>query len=143
MMHLLMQASSAIVARPGTGTTSEAIISGCPIIFNSLGGFMPQEWITMRYAQRHGFAVQIRRPGNLPGILARWAERPDEYETVRRRMIECRPSQRPTDVVRMVADLAADLPTSPPLRTRASDGTNKRTNRRADGDEPGWFAPTL
>ncbi len=143
MMHLLMQAASAIVARPGTGTTSEAIISGCPIIFNNLGGFMPQEWITLRYAKRHGFAAQIHRPGNLPGILARWAERPEEYETVRRRMIECRPSQRPTDVLRMVADLAADLPPAPPPRTRTTDGTDKRTNRRTDGDEPGWFAPTL
>lgn len=142
MMHLLMQASSAIVARPGTGTTSEAIISGCPIIFNNLGGFMPQEWITLQYAKRHGFAAQIYRPGHLPQILARWAAQPEEYKDMRRRMIECRPSQHPTDVLRMVADLAADLPPAPPLRTRPTDGTNKRTNRRADGDEPGWFAPT-
>ena len=141
MMHLLMQAASAIVARPGTGTTSEAILSGCPVIFNNLGGFMPQEWITLRYAKRHGFAAQIHRPSNLPGLLARWAERPEEYETVRQRMIECRPSQRPTDVLRMVANLAADLPPSSPMRARTADGTNKRTNRH--GDEPGWFAPTL
>ena len=53
---------SAVVARPGTGTTSEAIISGCPIIFNTLGGFMPQEWITMRYAQRHEFAATVHGP---------------------------------------------------------------------------------
>ena len=140
MMHLLMQSASAIVARPGTGTTSEAIISGCPIIFNNLGGFMPQEWITLRYAKRHGFAAEIHRPSGLPDLLARWAEQPEEYEAVRRHMIECRPSQRPTDVLRMVSDLAADLPPAPPMRTRITDGgPNKRTKRR--GDEPGWYAP--
>ncbi|MEM1222999.1 MAG: glycosyltransferase, partial [Verrucomicrobiota bacterium] len=33
----LMSCSDVMVARPGTGTTSEAIMAGCPILFNTLG----------------------------------------------------------------------------------------------------------
>ena len=110
MMHLLMQASSVIVARPGTGTTSEAIISGCPIIFNNLGGFMPQEWITLRYAHRHGFDTRAYRPADLPGILRRWHDAPETYETIRRHLLESRPAEHPRDVLRMVNNLAMTLP---------------------------------
>ena len=113
IMHLLMQASSAIVGRPGTGTTSEAIISGCPIIFNNLGGFMPQEWITLRYAQRHGFAEQIYRPARLADILAYWAAKPQQYEALRAHLRGCRPTQHPTDVLRMVANLGAGIAPTP------------------------------
>ncbi len=145
MMHLLMQASDAIVARPGTGTTSEAIVSGCPIIFNNLGGFMPQEYITLQFAKRHEFITEIHRPANLPAILAQWARQPEEYARVKQRLIESRPSQHPTDVLRMVADLATDLPPSPPHASAPAGSLEerKRSERRADRDEPGWFAPTL
>ena len=144
MMHLLMQASDAIVARPGTGTTSEAIISGCPIIFNNLGGFMPQEWITLRYAKQHGFGTAIHRPSNLPAILARWARQPEEYARIKQRLIESRPPQHPTDVLRTVAELAADLPPAPPHASAPTSRLDEgeRAKRRAAGEEPGWYALT-
>ncbi len=142
MMHLLMQASSAIVARPGTGTTSEAIVSGCPIIFNNLGGFMPQEFITLRFAKRHAFGTEIYRPSHLPTILARWAERPEEYVRVKQSLVASRPSQHPTDVLRMIVDLAADLPPPVPPATPASAARQKEGGRRTDRDEPGWYAST-
>ena len=84
MMHLLMQAADAVLGRPGTGTTSEAIISGCPIIFNAVGGFMPQEWITMRYARRHGLAETVYRAEQLPPILAGWQADPARLAALRR-----------------------------------------------------------
>ncbi len=113
MMHLLMQVSSAIVARPGTGTTSEAIISGCPIIFNNLGGFMPQEWITLRYARRHGFDTRAYRASDLPGVLRRWHDTPETYRTVCRHLEDSRPTVQPRDILRMVSSLAATLPEEP------------------------------
>jgi processive 1,2-diacylglycerol beta-glucosyltransferase len=122
-MHLLMQCASAIVGRAGTGTTSEAIISGCPMIFNALGGFMPQEWITMGYARRHGIAEPaLHRPDTLPKILARWAAEPERLEKLRHNLELCRPAQHPTDILRMVAATAADLPERlgpPSARTRS------------------------
>ena len=113
-MHLLLQCASAVMARPGTGTTSEAIVSGCPLIFNALGGFMPQEWITMRFAERHQIAETVHRAEALPPILARWAENPALLEEVRQRVSDCRPRAHPTRILRLVQDVAADLPTPSP-----------------------------
>ncbi len=114
-MHLLMQVASAVVGRPGTGTTSEAIISGCPIIFNTLGGFMPQEWITMRYARRHGLAEAVYRAEQLPSILARWAADPEGYAALRQQIIDCRPQAHPRDILSLVARVAEQVnrPTPP------------------------------
>ena len=113
-MHLLMQVASAVVGRPGTGTTSEAIIAGCPIIFNALGGFMPQEYITLRYARRHGIASEVYQPDQLAAILARWASHPNDLAVLRRRLLECVPEAHPRDILRLVADQAAQLPPEPP-----------------------------
>ncbi len=113
-MHLLMQVADAVVGRPGTGTTSEAIISGCPIIFNTLGGFMPQEWITMRYAHRHELYEAAHRADHLPAILARWAAEPGRYEALRQRMIDCRPAAHPRDILNLVANVARGVPRPTP-----------------------------
>ncbi len=109
-MHLLLQCASAVVARPGTGTTSEAIVSGCPLIFNALGGFMPQEWITMRFAERHQIAEIVHTASALPAILTRWAAKPDLLNEVRERVTDCRPRAHPTRILRLVQNVAADLP---------------------------------
>lgn len=108
-MAVFMQASSAIVARPGTGTTSESIMTGCPMVYNGLGGVMPQEMITLKYARRHGLAAVMRRPVDLPLILARWLDRPDRYQALRARIIEARPHAHPTDIITRVRQLAAPL----------------------------------
>lgn len=109
-LHHLMRCASAIVARPGTGTTSEAIISGCPIIFNSLGGFMPQEYITMRYARRRRIAEEAFRAGDIPAIVERWMAHPEQLARLRTNIAACRPPQQPTDILRMVTGIAAELP---------------------------------
>lgn len=48
MARLLRGVDLAFI-RPGTGTTSECLRAGCPILFNGIGGLMPQEGITVRY----------------------------------------------------------------------------------------------
>jgi processive 1,2-diacylglycerol beta-glucosyltransferase len=109
-MHLLLQCASAVVARPGTGTTSEAIVSGCPLIFNALGGFMPQEWITMRFAERHQIAQTVHRADELPPILLSWAKNPELLDQVRERVVDCRPRAHPTRILRLVQKVAESLP---------------------------------
>ena len=47
MAELLQTVDMAFI-RPGSGTTSECIQCACPIIFNGLGGIMPQELCTLR-----------------------------------------------------------------------------------------------
>ncbi len=101
----LMRSVSALVARPGTGTTSEAIASGCPLLLNCLGGIMPQERITVRFCREHGVAQLVRSPEELAGIVAQWQKRSELPAFIHRAMkIACPPSH-PSDIVRMIAGL--------------------------------------
>ena len=104
-MHLLMHCASAIVARPGTGTTSEAIMAGCPIIFNGCGGIMPQEALTLEFARRHGIDRIVRRACDLPGIVS--AMRSDCRETARAReqMQALQPELRPGAIIDRLREL--------------------------------------
>jgi 1,2-diacylglycerol 3-beta-galactosyltransferase len=42
-MVSLLRVADLMVARPGAGLTTEAIVTGCPMIFDLTGGSMPQE----------------------------------------------------------------------------------------------------
>jgi processive 1,2-diacylglycerol beta-glucosyltransferase len=45
--------------RPGTGTTSECMVSACPVLFNGMGGVMPQERITVRFMRGRGCVAEV------------------------------------------------------------------------------------
>lgn len=95
-MHHLMDAASCLFARAGTGTTSEAILRGCPIIFNGMGGVMPQEYITLKYARKHGFCHLAKRTGHLIRALEYMQE--EAQMQTRQRMLALRPQQEPVDI---------------------------------------------
>lgn len=101
----LMRSVSAIVARPGTGTTSEAIVSGCPLLLNCLGGVMPQERITVKFCREHGLAELIRSPEELARIVAQWREQPELPAAIRQAMKVACPPLHPRDIVRTIAAL--------------------------------------
>ncbi len=101
----LMRSVSAIVARPGTGTTSEAIVSGCPLLLNSLGGIMPQERITVKFCRDHGVAQLVRSPEELAGIVTEWRKRPELPSAIRQAMQRACPVSHPSDIVRAIAGL--------------------------------------
>jgi processive 1,2-diacylglycerol beta-glucosyltransferase len=101
----LMRSVSAIVARPGTGTTSEAILSGCPLLLNCLGGIMPQERITVKFCRNHGAAQLVRSPMELAGIVAEWKKRPELPAAIRQAMKSACPPSHPSDIVRTIAAL--------------------------------------
>jgi len=101
----LMRSVSAIVARPGTGTTSEAIVSGCPLLLNCLGGIMPQERITVKFCRDHGVAQLVRSPDELAGIVAEWKKRPELPAAIHRSMKKACPPPHPSDIVRTIAAL--------------------------------------
>ncbi len=109
-MAELLQCVSAVVARPGTGTTSEAMLCGCPIIFNGLGGVMPQEMITVKFARAHGFARVLRRARDLPALLEPLMAAPDTLATARAAMLAARPPGTPRGVLEMVAGLPHAAP---------------------------------
>ena len=97
-----------MVARPGTGTTSEAIVSGCPLLLNCLGGVMPQEQITVKFCRKHRLAELIRSPEELARIVEQWRERPELPATIRLAMKTACPPHHPRDIVRTIAALKKD-----------------------------------
>ncbi len=102
-MAELLQCVSAVVARPGTGTTSEAMLSGCPILFNGLGGVMPQEGITLKFAAQHGLARGLRRAADLPALLEPLMGNPPALAALRGKMAAACPAGRPHEILELVA----------------------------------------
>jgi processive 1,2-diacylglycerol beta-glucosyltransferase len=106
-MNLLLRSASAVVARPGTGTTSEAIICGCPILFNGIGGIMPQECITVKFARARGFGTMLRRPSDLPKRIKPWLMNPMKLGAERARLAAAVPKAHPLDILQKTANLVS------------------------------------
>ena len=85
-MPRLLQASSTVLARAGATTAGEALLSGCPVIFNGLGGMMPQELPTWRYFEKRGIASAIFRASAIGPLMTRWLDEPAVLAGVRSRM---------------------------------------------------------
>lgn len=109
-MSRLLQASDAVVARSGTGTTSEAILSRCPLIFNGIGGVMPQEGITVKYCRAKRVGTILHRTHHLPGLIRNWMRAPRELEEVRERMVAIQPKRHPLDILEKLRSLAGERP---------------------------------
>ncbi len=105
-MHALLRVASAVVARSGTGTTSEAVMSECPIIFNGVGGIMPQEMITVKYCRKRGFGEILYRTHLLPSIVRRWMAEPAALAGIRTKMRAFRPERHPLDILDKLRSLA-------------------------------------
>lgn len=106
-MARLMSVSWAVVARGGTGTTSETIMAGVPLIVNGLGGVMPQERITVAYCKRHGIGPVVRTAGDLRRVVRKWMESPAVYEAVRAGVLAARPVHDPVEIWQKLAGRAS------------------------------------
>jgi processive 1,2-diacylglycerol beta-glucosyltransferase len=102
----LLHSVSALVTRPGTGATSEAIISQCPLLLNCLGGTMPQEYITVKFCRKHELAKTIHRPRDLAVTVSEWIKEPAQAHQIRERMRAIIPKWHPRDILRAVAGVA-------------------------------------
>ena len=78
-MAALYRRAWAMVARPGARTATEALVLGCPLVFNSFGKTMPQEWLARRYFRRRGLERTIHRPGQLAALVGDWLDQPESY----------------------------------------------------------------
>jgi processive 1,2-diacylglycerol beta-glucosyltransferase len=103
---MLLRSVSALVARPGTGATSEAILCQCPLLLNCLGSAMPQEWITVKFCSKHGLSETIRRPADLARIVSSWIQNTGLCAEIRERMVKACPSGHPRDILRRIAGVA-------------------------------------
>lgn len=103
----LLRSVSAVFARPGTGTTSEAIVCGCPVLFNAIGGIMPQEGITVRFARDRGlFLATIHRAAQLAPAVAALTE--DRLEEIRNQMGEINQGRTPQDILHALQKLTTN-----------------------------------
>lgn len=108
-MHLLMQASDIIVTRGGTTTCAKALHFRCPIIFNALGGIMPQEHLTVKFFRNGEGAELIHEPAELEEIIRGWMTDRRGYERLRRNFLKLRYEEDPTTVIAEIAGLGAGV----------------------------------
>jgi len=107
-VHLLMQVSDAIVTRGGTTTCAKALHFGCPIIFNAIGGIMPQEELTVKYFRNGEGAELIGNATDFAHVVTSWMEDRRNYDRLRANFQKLRYEQDPTLVVRELVDLAQE-----------------------------------
>ena len=107
-MHLFMQVSDLVITRGGTTTCSEALHYECPIIFNGLGGVMPQEKLTAKYFLQDESAEIISTPADLERLLMEWSRFPERFRDLKRRFRNMRFKDRPSEVIYDLVDLAHD-----------------------------------
>ncbi len=94
-MPTLLRLASAVVARAGATTAGEALLGRCPVIFNGLGGMMPQELPTWRWFRAHGAGVAAFSAAGVRDRVVHWLERPAEWSAVRERMTRLRDGTTP------------------------------------------------
>jgi processive 1,2-diacylglycerol beta-glucosyltransferase len=131
-VHLLLQVSDAIVTRGGTTTCAKALHFKCPIIFNAIGGVMPQEELTVKFFRNARAAELVRNAEDFAAVLDRWMEKPQAYQDLRERFLDLRYDEDPTTVVEELVDLGA-----------AAAGTKLKPRpfpppQRKGGSSPGW-----
>ncbi len=104
-VHLLMQVSHAIVTRGGTTTCAKALHYRCPIIFNAVGGIMPQEELTVKYFRNGNGAELIASADEFGALIGRWQAEPSSYDLLRRNFIGLRYEENPVVVIEELVDL--------------------------------------
>lgn len=109
VVHLLMQASDAIVTRGGTTTCAKALNFRCPIIFNAFGGIMPQEELTWKFFRNGAASEKVENAPDFARIIDRWMRDPDAYRTVRENFLKLRYEEDPTVLIDELVALANEV----------------------------------
>jgi processive 1,2-diacylglycerol beta-glucosyltransferase len=117
IVHVLMQASDAIVTRGGTTTCAKALHFRCPIIFNAFGGIMPQEKLTWKFFHNGAASHKIENAREFSEILDEWIERPHTYAAEREKFLRLRYEEDPTILIDELVNLANE-PVNAKLRRR-------------------------
>ena len=108
-VHLLMQASDAIVTRGGTTTCAKALHFQCPIIFNAFGGIMPQEELTWKFFRNGAASEKIENPADFARIIDAWMTDPASYTRARENFLRLRYDEDPTVLIDELVALANDV----------------------------------
>ena len=109
-MPRLIRGVDLLVARPGTGTTSEAVLCGTPIAFNCIGGVMPQECLTLKFAHDRGFGATLAWPHDLARLLNMLDRQPQVLDAMRQAAVRSRPTQHPRGILNYLKTLSERSP---------------------------------
>lgn len=107
-MHLLTQVSDVIVTRGGTTTCAQALHFRCPIIFNGMGGVMPQERLTLKYFLQKRAAIKMATPHDLRRTLEHWRRDISHYEDMKERFCALRFEEDPSILIHELVELARE-----------------------------------
>ena len=107
-MHLLMQASDAIVTRGGTTTCAKALHFKCPIIFNTFGGIMPQERLTVKFFRNGGAAELVQNAAQFRALIDRWMADRTSYQRLLGNSLRLRYEEDPTVLIDELVGLAQE-----------------------------------
>ena len=107
-VHLLMQASDAIVTRGGTTTCAQALHFSCPIIFNTFGGIMPQENLTLKYFRTAAGSGEVRSAEDFSKIIDLWMTDPAAYRAYHETFAKARYEEDPARVIDELVALARE-----------------------------------
>ena len=97
-----LQISHAIVTRGGANTTMEALHFNCPILYNTLGGLMPQEHCTTRYAIDRGVARRLHHPTDLFRILKGWCQFDTDYQAIQKNLESLHIEEDPRTLIQQI-----------------------------------------
>jgi processive 1,2-diacylglycerol beta-glucosyltransferase len=111
-VHLLLQASDAVVTRGGTTTCAKALHFGCPIVFNAFGGIMPQEELTWKFF-RNGGSPKIESAADFARLVGTWMNDPAAYPAARTAFLGLRYEEDPTVVIDELVGLANEVARTP------------------------------
>jgi processive 1,2-diacylglycerol beta-glucosyltransferase len=109
VVHLLMQASDAIVTRGGTTTCAKALHFRCPIIFNAFQGIMPQEELTWKFFRNGAASNKIESAADFARIIDTWMADPSTYARVKENFLKLRYDEDPTLLIDEIVGLANDV----------------------------------
>ncbi len=145
-VHLIMQASDVIVTRGGTTTCAQALHFFCPIVFNGIGGIMPQEKLTLKYFRNSAGSHVISNAADFEGIIDRWMADPSAWRAYRSAFIKARYEEDPTRVIDELVALAREAapnvpePVRQPFPPRNGNGAHAHAHSPQTADE---FMPEL
>lgn len=108
-MQRLLQVSDAVVSRPGSNTSAEALHFKCPVIYNTLGGVMPQERLTLKFFAGNGAAPVVRKAKDLAVLLDSWHSRGDDYLNTKQRLLDLRIEETPEAFIDGLVQRAKDI----------------------------------
>jgi len=101
----LMHSVSAVIARPGYGIISEAIVSRCPLILNCIGGLMPQEITNVKYCIQNNLGVEVRKNKDLVDLMKSWKTNLNKINKISEQMKNTKAFNGPVNLLRMAKEL--------------------------------------